>query len=184
MLGPLLAQKMTSHSTAAPMPSHYLSRAMHVSTSGRSAACSALHAGQPHGDVAGSPHGHSAQEALVGAAETVQTLVVRGHAHLALEEPVSLHSTQQAEPPDIHGGSSDGSWQPPSASAAVSGWAADMWQAQKVAGQHAMITVRAWQAQLTTSSMSASCEAVRCVILAGSASPGATSLYACRSASL
>ena len=166
------------------MSLHSLSRAMHVSTFGRSATCSALHAGQPHDDVAGAPRGHSTQKALVGATETVQTLVVRGHYHLALEEPVSLHSRQQAEPPDIHGDSSSGGWQPPSASAAVSGWAADMWQAQMVAGQHVMIRVRPWQAQLTTSSMSASCEAVRRVILAGSALPGTTSSYACRSASL
>ena len=59
-----------------------------------------------------------------------------------------------------------------------------MWQAKKVAGRQPMITVRAWQAQLTTSSMSASCEAVRWVILAGSASPRTTLLYARRSASL
>ena len=130
------------------------------------------------------PLSDSAQKARVGATETVQTFVVRGHAHLGLEEPVSLHSRQQAEPLDSHGGSSGGGWQPPPASAALSGWAADTWQAQKLARRHAMFTVRAWQAQLTTSSMSASCEAVRWVILAGSASPGTTSLYACWIASL
>ena len=134
------------HSSAVNMPLHSLAGGMRISTFGRSAMprCSALHAGRPHGDVAGAPRCRLGQEAPVGAAETVQTLVVRAHAHLALKEPVNLHSRQQAEPLDCHGGSSGGGWPQQQASAAVSGWAADMWQAQKVAGQHAMITVRAW----------------------------------------
>lgn len=60
------------------MPLHSLSRAMHVSTFGRSATCSALHAGQPHDDVAGAPRGHSTQKALVGATETVRLLLYEG----------------------------------------------------------------------------------------------------------
>ena len=63
------------HSTAAPMPLHSLARETRVTTSGRSAMRSALHARQPHGDVAGALRCRLGQEAPVGAAETLQALV-------------------------------------------------------------------------------------------------------------